>query len=174
MQKTTVTFAVISVALGIASVVLYQRNNALSREINATGEQCAVRIEALQTQYQEEIDDLRNYMLEQYNHNPESINRKPEKPRFSQLLSREHRMQAVNNKYDSLLAGALLDGNGISRLRQLLFQRERQAGAVKSAVDPAAAQQLQNDLDDTETQIRALLTHPMDYDQYKIQRQRDL
>jgi hypothetical protein len=173
MQKTTAALTAITLALGMASIFLYRSNNTLGHEISALADQCALRIGALQTQYQEEIDDLRNYMLEQYNHNPESINRKPEKPGFNQLVSHQHRMQAVSNKYDALITGALIDENGKNRLLQLLFQREQQADAIKSAANPAA-QKLQNELDATEAQIQALLRHPMDYDQYKIQRQRDL
>jgi hypothetical protein len=174
MQKTTATFTIITVMLGIASVFLYQGNSALSSEISATMEQCALRIGALQKQYQGEIDDLRNYVQEQYNHNPESIIQKPEKTGFNQLVSRGHQMQAIGNKYESVLFSAPLDENGKNRLRQLLFQREQQADSVKSAADPAAARKLQNELNDTEAKIRALLPHPMDYDHYKIQRQRDL
>src|SRR5688572_23969988 len=102
MKKTSKILGVIAILLGCGSVLLYRQNSGLDADIRKNSEQCAQQIATLEQRYRAEIDDLRNYLLEQYNHKPgasadEIV--KTEKPGFNQLISNGHRMQAIHSKY---------------------------------------------------------------------------
>lgn len=182
MNKLTILFAVVAALLGVAVINVYRQNSALEREIAANTDECGQRIAKLEDLYRTEIDDLRRYLLEQYNRGPEETALvQAEKPRFNRLVSHGHRTHAINSKYEFLLQSALLDTDGKQKLRRLLFDWERKADAVQTLQeesdpdpDSAEVQKAQTELDDAEAQIRALLQDPMDYDHFIMLRQRNL
>lgn len=175
MNKTNSILAVIATLIGSGAALLYSQNNTLDEKIRENAEQCEHQIAMLKQQYQTEIDDLRRYVMEQYNQSPDVVV-EAEKPRFNQLVSSGHRMQAISSKYEFLLESALLDAEGKKQLRKLLFQWERLADSASTEKKKSGAipPQLRTELDNTETQIEALLTDPLDYQHFVTQRQRDL
>lgn len=177
MQKTNTVLAVIATLLGCSSTLLYQQNSTLDEKIRKNAEQCEQQIAILDEQYQGEIDDLRGYLLKQYSHGTGTKSVvKAEKAGFNQLISAGHRMRAINRKYEFLLGSVLLDDEGKDRLRRLLYQWERLADSARAekAKSGAAPRRLQAELDNTDVQIKALLTDPTDYEHFITQRQRDL
>lgn len=178
MNRQIFVIAVIVALLFTGNVHFYFRNGELDREIASAGKRCDRKAAELETRYQEEIDDLRKYVLAYYKKDAES---KPaSRPRFDQLVSQGHRVQAVEQKYDFLLETAMVGKAEKKRLLKLLAERERLANLLKIAQDRAEAvgadnpQLLQTDLDNVESQIQVLLQDPLDYQRYEILRQRKL
>lgn len=175
MSKTNGILAVCAALIGGGCALLYVRNGSLEGKIRGNAEQCEQQTATLRQRYQAEIDDLRRYLLEQYNRKPDTVARE-EKPGFNQLISSGHRMQAIGSKYEFLLESALLDAEGKRQLRKLLYQWERLTDSIRAdkAASGAVPRQLQAELDDTDARIRALLTDPLDYQHFVTHRQRDL
>lgn len=177
VNKQILILAVTVIFLIAGSIHLYSQNSKLNRNIALAAEQCEQKVAELEARYQAEIDDLRRYILARYKTDAES---KPEtKPRFDQLVSHDHRVQAVGQKYDFLLETALIGKAEKKELLRLLTERERLANLIniaKSGPDSAGAgpQRLQTDLDNVESQIQVLLQDPLDYQRYEVLRQRKL
>lgn len=180
MNKLTILSAVAAVLLGVAMIAVHRQNSALEREISANAEQCGERIAKLESLYQGEIDDLRRYLLQQYNRGSEDpAFVKDEKPRFNRLVSHGHRAHAINSKYEFLLNSALVDTEGKRTLHRLLFEWERKADALQAEKEkpdssPAEEQKRQAELDDVEARINDLLQDPMDRDHFIMLRKRSL
>lgn len=167
MNKANSILAVFAALAGIGATWLYRQNTALDAQIRNNAEQCEQQIATLGSRYQEEIDDLRGYLLEQYQSPAQAeAAASTEKTRFNQLISAAHRMQAVSRKYEFLLGSALLDDAGKKQLRELLYRWEQLADSVGTEKTPQLA--------DTEARIRELLTDPVDYQHFLTQRQRNL
>lgn len=179
MNRQIFVIAVIVALLFTGNAYFYFRNGELDREIASAGERCDRKAAELETKYQEEIDDLRKYVLAYYKKDSES---KPaSRPRFDQLVSQGRRVQAVEQKYDFLLETAMVGKAEKKQLLKLLTERERLAnllniaqGGAEEAAGADDPQLLQTDLDNVESQIQVLLQDPLDYQRYEILRQRKL
>jgi hypothetical protein len=175
MSKTNGLFAVLAVLSGSGAVLLYAQNNRLDGEIRENAAHCEQQIAQLQERYQAEIAELRRYLLEQYNRQPESVV-EAEQPTFNQLVSGGHRMQAIGSKYEFLLESALLDAAGKEELRKLLYRWERLTDTARARRKEMGAVpgELQSELANTETGIQSLLTDPLDYQHFLRLRQGEL
>lgn len=175
MRKTDVILAILAALTGGGAALLYVQNSELAGKIRDTGEHCERQIALLKEKYQAEIDDLRRYLLEQYNQAPGPA-AEPEKPGFNRLVSNGHRMQAIRGKYEFLLESALLDAAGKLHLRKLLYRWERLADTARTRREEAGSVpgELQAELADIETQIQTLLTDPLDYQHFLRLRQHEL
>jgi hypothetical protein len=176
MKTTSTILGVIAVLLGSGTVMLYQQNSGLDADIRNNAEQCAQQIATLEQGYQAEIDDLRNYLLQQYNHKPDADRAvKTKKPGFNKMISNRHRMQAIRSKYEVILGSALLDEARKQQLTGLLFKWESlsdSAGTAK-AESGAVSRELQASVDDVESQIKALLNDPYDWETFQRTRQQN-
>lgn len=175
MSKTNGVLALLTALIGGGAALLYFQNGGLSGKIRDADEQCARQIASLKEKYQAEIDDLRRYLLEQYNQRPAPA-AEPAKPSFNQLVSNGHRMQAIRGKYEFLLESALLDAAGKQRLRKLLFRWERlsDTARIRKGETGSVPGEVQAELNDIEAQIQSLLTDPMDYQHFLRLRQQEL
>jgi hypothetical protein len=176
VNKTRIILSILAALSGGGAMLVYVQNGALAGKIRDIDAQCERQIALLKEKYQAEIDDLRRYLLEQYNQSPEPAVAEPAKPTFNQLVSSGHRMQAIRGKYEFLLESALLDAEGKKQLRALLYRWERLADSVRARRQEtgSAPAELQGELDATEARIQALLTDPLDYEHFLRLRQQEL
>ena len=176
MSKLTLLLAAVALLLGLSGAHLYTENNALAEQIVANSDSCKQEVSRLKTQYQAEIDDLRNYLLRQYNFQTTG---KTEKPKFNKLLSNRHRVQALDSKYEFLLNSALVDEQGMKQLKRLLFEWERVNSAIKDtevnnedgSIDIS---KLQSELAEIDSKLHILLQDDLDYEHFLMLRERDL
>ena len=188
MSKLLVALVVAALGLVVGVVNIYLANANLSELVVSEKAACEARIEQLTIDYKAEINDLRDYLLAQYNRSP-AEQAKKEKPKFTKFVSRGHRVRAIGEKYEFIIETALVSDAERETFKRLLYERERAFDLVNQYqelladkdIDPEQIPELdlelqkyQEELANYEAKIQILLQDPVDYQRYMYLREREL
>lgn len=136
MKKPTALLAALIILLGTCLIYMFYRNISLKEELAARQRQCQIRIARLQSDYQEELQELQQYLQMKTNRMPPPGNtapmagfaydesdapeafKKPALERYNESVE-----ELVARKYRFLLTN--LSESDKQALQQLLIERER-------------------------------------------------
>jgi len=177
MNKQALLIGLITTAVSFA-YYLYQSNRSIEKDIAQAHSFCSEQMADFHKREQNKhqhiaIKTKNNIKKTNPRVAPES---QPPRINLEQLVSHQHRVQAVTNKYEFLLASAQVVSEEKIELRRLLTRRERIANAMAfAAYDPNIDLSVLNeDLYEIEDSISLLLTDPIDYQRYESLRDRSL
>jgi len=166
----------VSLMLLLACIYLNGARLALEEEMTQGTEKCEQDLALLRSRYAElSADILRHTAIQTPTEDKVGASEQAlPSVNLETLVSHNHKVQAVVQKYEFLLASAQVDKSDKALLRKLLTRREILVNRIAFADSDINLNEVNKQLSEAEEHIAVILNDSLDYQRYEFLRERNL